>query len=455
MKIIDNFFKRSNASEVFTAQILNDEFQGKKLHLRIDKKGNGTLTVNAARILYLNKVSTDYIKFLLMNQDDNFVIESILKKYLIDEETARQDFKELKETIIKVTDEPDVCPVTYLDVDTQKPFSQIKNPLRVDFALTYRCDNNCSHCYVARSKNMPEMTTEEWKKVIDIMYDLGIPNITFTGGEATLRDDLIQLIAHSQDIGIICGLVTNGRKLKEKSYVDQLVSAGLDYFQITLESYDREIHNQMVGVKGAWEETVQGIKNAIATPIYTLTNTTLTALNAPDIDKTIDFLGSLEADKQHLKVFAMNGLIYSGKAIDRGSKIGIREEDLGPIVDIIVKKAEENNMRFIWYTPTEYCVLDPLSKGLGIKRCSAASISICIEPNGDVIPCQSYYEAVGNILKENWNKIWNSKLFKNIRNRKYVQTKCKNCPDLSTCGGGCPLYLKNKNLICGNIGSSP
>ncbi|HUX99770.1 MAG TPA: radical SAM protein, partial [Candidatus Deferrimicrobium sp.] len=337
----------------------------------------------------------------------------------------------------------------------ERPFSNITQPLRVDLALTYRCDNACSHCYVARSKDMPEMDVAHWKQVIHILYELGVPHITFTGGEATLRADLIQLIEYSEDIGIICGLVTNGRKLKDKKYVDQLVSAGLDYFQITIESYNPEIHDQMVGIKGAWNETVAGIKNAIATPLYTLTNTTITSLNAPDIDKTIDFLGSLRSDNQRLEVFAMNSLIYSGKALDVGSKIGIKEEDLGSIVDTIIGKAEENEMRFIWYTPTEYCILNPLNKGLGVKRCSAASISICIEPNGDVIPCQSYYEAVGNILQEDWVKIWNSKLFKDIRNRKYLQDKCKKCPDLSICGGGCPLYLKNKKVICGNIGSSP
>lgn len=406
-------------------------------------------------MLFLNEVSTDYIKNFLINQDEDYVIGKILAKYIIDEETARKDFKILKEKIIKVTDETEVCPITYLDIDTKKPFSHTTNPLRVDLALTYKCNNNCSHCYVARSKNTPEMSTEQWKKVMDILFSLGVPHFTFTGGEATTRDDLIKLIEYSEEIGSICGLVTNGRNLKDKKYVDQLVTAGLDYFQITLESHDSVIHDKMVGAKGAWNDTIQGIKNAIAAPVYTLTNTTITSLNAPEIEKTVDFLASLKANGRRLEVFAMNSLIYSGKAIDVGSQIGIKEKDLSQILDLIIQKAEEHNLRFIWYTPTEYCVLDPLRKGLGVKRCSAASISICIEPNGDVIPCQSYYEAVGNILKDDWSQIWNSNLFKNLRTRKYIQLKCKKCPDLQICGGGCPLYLKSKSQICGNVGSAP
>ena len=211
----------------------------------------------------------------------------------------------------------------------------------------------------------------------------------------------------------------------------------------------------MVGVPGAWKETVEGIKNAIATPIYTLTNTTITTSNASDIDKTIDFLGSLERASQRLEQFAMNSLIYSGKAVKIGSEVGISEEKIGPIVDLVKQKADENNMRFIWYTPTEYCIFNPLHHGLGVKRCSAASISMCVEPNGDVIPCQSYYEAVGNMLRDDWNAIWHSKLFKSMRNKKNVQAKCKTCEELEVCGGGCPLYAENKGVICGNVGSSP
>ena len=105
-------------------------------------------------------------------------------------------------------------------------------------------------------------------------------------------------------------------------------------------------------------------------------------------------------------------------------------------------------MRFIWYSPTQYCALNPVEIGLGPKQCSAANISIAIEPNGDVLPCQSYYEPVGNILTNDWEKIWYSKLFEKIRKRDYIEPKCKKCEYLQVCGGGCPLYIDSKKLVC-------
>lgn len=455
MKIKSPFRQKAReAEEVFAAQIFDDLFNGKKLHLRIDKKGEGTLSVDASRILYLNHVATDYMRFFLQDQDTKHVVKKILKKYHVDEKTAKEDFTELKAKIVDVSDAVDVCPIAFHDVEPEEPFSTETHPLRVDLALTYRCNNECGHCYSGKEGRVEELATEEWKQVIEKLWRIGVPHVTFTGGEATLRDDLVELVQYAQDLGVVCGLVTNGRKLADEKYVKDLVDAGIDYFQITIESDDAKVHDKMVGVKGAWKETVEGLKNAIATPIYTLTNTTITTLNR-SVAETIDFLASLKKDNQRLEVFAMNSLIYSGKAVDVAHEIGIREEELEPILHEIIEKAEEHEMKFIWYTPTEYCTLNPMELGLGLKRCSAAHTSSCIEPNGDVIPCQSYFEPAGNLLRDKWDDIWNSKLFRKIRNRRYLRVECYSCEDLDTCGGGCPLYEKSKSLLCANIRSAP
>jgi radical SAM protein with 4Fe4S-binding SPASM domain len=67
---------------------------------------------------------------------------------------------------------------------------------------------------------------------------------------------------------------------------------------------------------------------------------------------------------------------------------------------------------------------------------------MAVEPNGDVIPCQSYYVALGNILSDPWDAIWNHELARYLRNRDFAMEKCHDCPDFSLCGGGCPLYLQ-------------
>ena len=81
-----------------------------------------------------------------------------------------------------------------------------------------------------------------------------------------------------------------------------------------------------------------------------------------------------------------------------------------------------------------------------MKACTAALYNMCIEPNGAVIPCQSYYEPLGHILRDDWDEIWNHDLAVSLRERRYAPEKCGECPELPICGGGCPLYLKHESI---------
>ena len=82
-----------------------------------------------------------------------------------------------------------------------------------------------------------------------------------------------------------------------------------------------------------------------------------------------------------------------------------------------------------------------------MKGCTAALYNMCIEPDGSVLPCQSYYQSLGNILTDKWLSIWEHDLAASIRERRYVPENCRICDLLSTCGGGCPLYLQQNPQV--------
>ena len=434
-----NPFRRSHG--VHTA-LMDDETLGNvKYHLRVNKDGQGTLTINADKVIYLNNTAADLVHLYIQSAPDDDVVQFMSHKYKVASEEVLQDFNQIKETLESVVHQKDVCPINFEGITPEAAMRSRSVPARVDLALTYRCNNNCGHCYVAREKTFPEMDTQSWKKAIDVLHDVGVPHVTLTGGEATLREDLAEIIQYTQDNSVVCGLVTNGIKLADKDFLQTLIDAGLDYIQVTLESHDPEIHNKMVGAD-SWEQTVQGLKNAIATDVYTITNTTLCKENAPTIEDTIDFLAEIGLEG----TFAMNGIIYSGKG--KTFEHGILESEIEPLLDRVINKAQEHGFKFIWYSPTQYCEYNPITHGLGPKRCSAADISMAIEPNGDVLPCQSYFVPIGNILKDSWNKIWNNKLAKRIRNRENLPAKCKGCDKVETCGGGCPLYAEHECTVC-------
>jgi len=413
-----------------------------RLHLRVEQDGSGILVINAAKVLHLNQTATEIAKLIIEDKGPDEAAQEMARRYRVKRDQARADYLELRDKIMLLARTDEICPITYLDVQRIDPFqTPASAPYRMDLALTYACNDDCGHCYVGRPRDYPQVGFEEWKQVIDRCWEAGIPHITFTGGEATLYPRLRELIEHAEDVGLVTGLLTNGRKLSDRAYLDGLLQAGLDHIQITIESHDEAIHDQMVCTPGAWKETVQGIQNSVAADVYLMTNTTLTDLNAPGIVDTIDFVAGLG-----VQTVACNGLIYAGKGADVG--IGIPEADLEPIMARVQQKAQERNLRLIWYTPTRYCEFNPLEHDLGVKGCSAARYNMCVEPNGDVIPCQSYFQSMGNILHDSWETIWDSALAHHLRSREWLPDRCKDCPDQEVCGGGCPLYAKEGEYQC-------
>ncbi|TET22623.1 MAG: radical SAM protein, partial [Candidatus Cloacimonadota bacterium] len=378
-------FKKAPSSgniRLFHKRGAQGRFQGYRLHLRENPDGTGLLIINASHVLHLNKTATEFSKYIIADKDDRDAVKTICSRYRVKQSQAENDFKNLKRKILEIAQAEKAQPEFFSDMNLIDAFSiTLTAPYRSDIVLTYQCNNACDHCYVERKLTFEEMAADRWKQAIGNLWDAGIPHITFTGGEPTLRKDLPELVGYAEEIGLVTGLITNGRLLT-KELVKTLARAGLDHVQITLESHNEKTHNSMVQAP-AWQETVEGIRNCLDSPLYVLTNTTLTTDNCDEIAATIEFLKSLG-----LQRFAYNSIIYSGSGCSVGT--GIREEHLAPYVKTIKRNALQHQMDFVWYTPTHYCIFDPCLEEIGLKQCSAARYTIAIEPNGDVIPCQSY-----------------------------------------------------------------
>jgi MoaA/NifB/PqqE/SkfB family radical SAM enzyme len=204
------------------------------------------------------------------------VLKQIRRMYRVNAAKAKADYEKLVYTISTLARTEKICPISFLEVEKEEPFTyQYSAPLRMDLALTFKCQNDCVHCYAGGPHETAELNTSQWKEVIDRLSQIGIFILTFTGGEPTLREDLPELLQYAQNKGMVTGLITNGRKLKDTEYVKTLEKAGLDFVQVTLESHQPKIHDLMTAAEGSWKETVAGIKNAAQSQIYVTTSTML------------------------------------------------------------------------------------------------------------------------------------------------------------------------------------
>jgi radical SAM protein with 4Fe4S-binding SPASM domain len=418
---------------------------GLRLHLREVSEG-AILWINGNQAVHLNPVAASFVAAFIeaMNTGgakENFlpdkvkdeIIAKLRKKYSMPKDILTKDFDKIYGQIIAIG-KGDAC--VFTEDSKIKDLESIWEvaPARADLALTYKCNDKCSFCYVGDRK-VEELSAADWKKILARLWKIGVPSVIFTGGEPTLRKDLVELVGSAKEF--VTGLITNGRNLG-KELCDALYNAELDYIQVSVESADKAVHDRMVGVEGAWQETVAGIKNALGSKIIVTTNTTLTKENIAGLKNTIKFIQSLGVNN-----IACNSLICSGAGCMAIKDAGLNEEELKAALIEAREYAKTIGIDLQWYSPTCYLRLNPIDLGFGIKSCSAARYNVTIEPNGDVIPCQSWFEQkMGNIMKDSWSALWDGEYAKSIRAGKFIPKDCAGCTHMPTCNGACHLARK-------------
>ena len=305
----------------------------------------------------------------------------------------------------------------------------MRAPHRMDLMVSamtkdgnWHCNQKCLHCYAAGQamSEEEELTTDKWKEIIDKCRKECIPQVTFTGGEPTMRDDLIELINHAR--WFVTRLNTNGVKLT-KEYCEQLFEASLDSVQITFYSSDPEVHNELVGAP-LYDRTLAGIENALAAGLNISINTPLCTKNK-DYVKTLEFL-----HEKGVTYVTCSGLITTGNAASSESEsTQLSKEEIRDILKEAVDYAYANGMEISFTSPGWIDEDFFIENGLNTPTCGACLSNMAITPGGNVVPCQSWLTDgnLGSFLEEDWEKIWHSG---KCENRRYYS---------SLMTGECPL----------------
>ena len=223
-----------------------------------------------------------------------------------------------------------------------------------------------------------------------------------------MRDDLFELIYYAR--WFISRLNTNGIRLT-KDYCKKLHEAELDSVQITFYSSDPKIHNKLVGAP-RYEETLSGIKNALAERLSVSINTPLCTLNR-DYEKTLEFLHGLG-----VIYVTCSGLITTGSAAGADSEaLQLSSEELEEILRRSVDYCHKNGMEIAFTSPgwLDEKVFEELN--IPSPSCGACLSNMAVTPGGNVVPCQSWLDdkPLGNMLADDWEKIWNNETCKERR----------------------------------------
>jgi len=257
--------------------------------------------------------------------------------------------------------------------------SRLNIPAQAVLELTYRCNLHCVHCYVDIDET-DELTTVEWKDVIDQLKAAGTMYLLFTGGEIMLRPDLLDIAAYARRNGFMPGFLTNGTMLTPAT-CQAIAELKPFYVGISLYGATAAIHELVTGVPCSFEKTIASIKMLIGAGLVPTVQTLIMKYN----------LAELAQIKALVKGLGATFRITMGMG---PTKTG-REFPLQYEPD---EEVTEDYGRWQEIPHLEEC------GGPGL--CKAGKAMCSISPHGDVFPCVMFPLKLGNLRKSSFESIW-------------------------------------------------
>ncbi len=372
-----NLFKQKEPlpAGIFHYQTPADAEYPYRLHLRLEPDGDGVLIVNASTVLHLNQTAAESAYYLVQDMPDEQAAKEIARRYQVSTKQAIQDYHDLKDRILTLIDVPDLDPVSFLEFERDDPYAgEISAPYRLDCALTYRLPQGMDTTAAPTKRVDRELSTDEWKAIIDKAWQAGIPHLTFTGGEPTLRDDLPELIEHAENNGQVTGLLSDGLRLSDEEYLNTLLQTGLDHLLMVLHPED----------EGAWA----ALEIVLPEDLHTTVHLTLSPGNIESVDALFERLAGMGA----------NALSLSATS-----------PELEEVLQNKAELATDMGLSLVWDVAVPYSASNPIALETveDDPPQGAGRAWLYVEPDGDVLPTQGVNQVLGNLLQDDWDSILN------------------------------------------------
>lgn len=309
----------------------------------------------------------------------------------------------------------------------------IHTPLSLIAELTHRCPLRCLYCSnpIDLAHKDTELSEPEWINLIHEAAELGVTQVSFTGGEPCLRGDLTSLVRAAAAKGLYVNLITSGANLTE-AMLQSLVQAGVDHVQLSFQDSDT------VGAKKTCGVDVLTKKKQVAAwikaqPVALTINLVIHRFNHSHLEEMIDMAVDLGATKLELAHVQFHGWALKNRAFLLPTQTQVQDS-----MAIIRRTQERLKGRVrIDYVLPDYYARTP-------KPCMGgwASKMLLINPQGLAAPCHSANEIPGlprpSVKNQSLREIWfESPLFNAFRGDAWMKEPCSSCDRRNQDFGGC------------------
>jgi len=257
----------------------------------------------------------------------------------------------------------------------------------IDFALDYRCNLNCAHCFdmsLIKPSGVQKMKVDDYRRVAREAMDLGVIDFSFQGGEIFLIPEYEEIIKVFHPEKNLISVTTNGTLLTLER-IKGLKKIGVDHLNISIDSMFPQEHDAFRGAPGVHQKAMNALKMAVDNGM----NVTINATVSHQTIRTDGFLKMLEFAHKH-RIF-----INTIFAVPAGNWQGN--------IDVLLTREDVEYYNSI--KAQNPFINRDLDMNVRYYGCGCAKQVLYITPYGDVIPCPFIYISFGNVLRESLKKI--------------------------------------------------
>lgn len=266
--------------------------------------------------------------------------------------------------------------------------------------LTYRCSEKCIHCYnegatrnddeISKRGDREELTFDDYKRIIDELYDLGLVKVCLTGGDPFSKSFAWELIEYLYNKGVAFDVFTNGQAIvndaeRLANYYPRLVG-------VSIYSGIPEVHDYITRIKGSWDKSISVVRqlSALAVPMNLKC-----CVMRPNV-KSYYMVADIAREFGAVPQFEIN-LTDSIEGDRCASKyLRMTPEQL----EIVLR--DDNITLYVGKEAPNY---GGQSKPMDDNPCGAGDNSFCITPEGNLIPCCAFHTLFGNLMKKSVSEI--------------------------------------------------
>jgi len=303
-------------------------------------------------------------------------------------------------------------------------------PVTVNWSLSYRCNFACSHCY-SRKLETALLPLSEIRSVVDLLADKGVVFINFGGGEPLLLENLYDITAYAVSRGLKVTMNTNGWLLDPDAAV-RIAAAGFHSVGVSIDSPDPKAHDLFRNRPGSFARALNSLDHLRQADVQSTVSCVINRMNLDNWTGMVDICRDHGARTLYLHNYKCTGM----------GQVNMGHLDLTPSQwgdfygEALTVRDSLSDLVISFDDPIMAAIPGYKADG-AVKGSTCGKLSLHIEPDGGISPCGFIPVTIGNILEDDFDRVWfDSPVLEKMRS-KTPTGKCSGCDSYEDCLGGC------------------